>query len=442
MTFWRRSLSRIDGDRASTAALFLLVAVSLVLSGTLWFQPGGDLESAQPGLRVPVKEHPSPDQMVLPRQIVVHSGTEGHELLLPGQPGFNQTWAAAEQVLAHMDLTEDTTLAPQDLADLSRGQSLDVVFPAALPLSDWLWVWRGTVGQQVWPSTRHMVISLGSPSQAFVQVDGEDRWVRASLSVGLAPLTAALKDQSRFQAPVAQQLPTRVHTLEVVPGIWVPADGYQVATAHVTDDPLKPDALVRSFFADMSVVRRIVERDGTVMYTDGVQLLRVYPNGRVEYSRPEPADQAGSASFSDSLDEALAFVAVHGGWLVDTAVVQASQDQSANHLGFGLEFAGLPIVEQQPPLQVSLNAHGVIALRRAMEPPQGPADSPATAISATRALDLAAASRNNRPGRVTDMYLAYVRTTGRVLRPAWIVALDSGETLAVDASTGHMLTIP
>ncbi|MHB9143986.1 MAG: two-component system activity regulator YycH [Symbiobacteriia bacterium] len=433
----------MKSESVSSVLLAVLVAGSLVLTGALWFQPGGNITAAPPGLKVPVKDYPSQDQVVMPRQMVAHLGNDRHALLLPGRPGFSDTWAAARRVLAHLDSTEGIVLTPGDLAAFGKGPSLELTFPAALPLSDWLWVWRGTPGRQLWPATRHVLIDLSPTVEVLLQVDGEDRWVRAPLTSGSTRLTDVLRDLNRFDVPVAQPLPARVQGLDISPDIWVPADGLPVAAAHVIADPLKPDVLVHSFFPDPSVVRRIQERDGAVIYTDGVQLVRAYPNGQFEYSRPGPTEAPNSRSLADSLEQTLEFVALHGGWLVDTILVQQRQDPGASHFGFGLQFAGLPLVYRQPPLQVSVAGDGVTVYNRAAEPPQGPADPAQPAISASRALEVVARAADRRGNiRVEDMYLGYVRVAGGILRPAWVVVLNVGETDAVDAFTSRILPLP
>lgn len=407
----------------------------------LWFRADGQLTASRPGLKVQVRERPDPMQLMLPRQMVANLGRDAHVLLLPGTALYDQAWNAAMQVLTHVETAVDASPPAEELEALRRDQALELTFQAAAPLGDWLRVWRGTPGLQMWPSTRHILLVLGRSPQVLLEVDGESRWARAPLTAGANGVAEALHQAALAPPSPAVSLPARVGVFDVTPGLYVPAEGLPVTEAHLIPDPLKADVLARSLFPDMSVVRRIEERDGADIYTDGARWLRVYANGQSEYSVPG-ADQSGRIGLTEALDSAIEFITLHGGWLLGSTLTQVKQDGGLYQLGFGLRFNGLPVVASQPPVLINVTGRGVIAYNRRLLAPQGPPTAPAPAISAVRALESLSADKSVSSGRVVDMYLGYLRAGDNALEPAWVVDLASRQTLAVNAITADVMPVP
>lgn len=427
---------------ASSLLLVVLMALSVAFSAVLWFGMDGPMIASRPALKVQVKDQPDPVQLLLPRQMVAHLGRDVDALLLPGDRRYTDAWNAAHRILSHVETADDAALSAEELEALRSDPGLELTFDAAVPLSEWLWAWRGYAGPQEWPPTRHILITLGPSPQVLLQADGETRWAMAPLRAGDSGLNAVLQAIGAEQHHPAVLLPPRVGGFDVAPGLYVPASGYPVSAAHVIPDPLKPDVLARSLFADMAVVRRIAERDGADIYTDGARWLRVYATGQSEYSAAPDADDTAAPTLSEALDRTLEFVSTHGGWLVGSSLVDERVDGDAYHLGFALRFNGLPLVQSRPPLQVAVTRQGVLAYSRALTPPQGPPNPPLPAISATSALESLSSGRRGRSGRVVDMYLGYVRGEEALLRPAWIIVTATGQTLAVSAVSGEEVTVP
>lgn len=434
-------MNRSRNSAWSTAFLAVLVSVSLVLSGLLWFSPDGRLSASRPGLKVQVRDLPNPMQLMTPRQIVAHLGRDAHVLLLPGTALYDQAWSAARQVLGHVETAGDVSPSAEELETFHREQGLELTFEAAAPLGDWLWVWRGAAGIQMWPPTRHILLVLGRSPQVLLQVDGENRWARAPLTAGADGVLEALRQVASAPPSPAVALPAKVGVFDVAPGLFVPAEGLPVTEAHLIPDPLKPDVLARSLFPDMSVVRRIKERDGADIYTDGAKWLRVYASGQSEYSAPA-SDSSGTVGLSEALGTVIEFVTLHGGWLLGSTLTEAGQEGGQYRIGFGLRFNGLPLVQSERPLQLTVTRHGVIAYRRGLMAPQGPPSPPSPAISAVHALEVLSAGKPSTQGTVVDMYLGYVRAPGNALKPAWVVDLATGQRLAVNAVTGKQVPVP
>ena len=72
------------------------------------------------------------------------------------------------------------------------------------------------------------------------------------------------------------------------------------------------DALVHSFYLTPSLIK---EPDGTEIYTDGLQALRIYPSGAVEYTFAGYERDLSMPIQKDLVKASLRFVSAHGGWL-------------------------------------------------------------------------------------------------------------------------------
>ncbi|ACB86448.1 two-component system activity regulator YycH [Natranaerobius thermophilus] len=88
------------------------------------------------------------------------------------------------------------------------------------------------------------------------------------------------------------------------------------------------EKLAKAFFLDLSFVRKIEERDGTTIYTDGQRGLRFYPDGGLQYNAPQTRDSIRTADSNTFLDRGGRFISLYGGWVDNLKAAQLTTPSS------------------------------------------------------------------------------------------------------------------
>ena len=185
------------------------------------------------------------------------------------------------------------------------------------------------------------------------------------------------------------------------------------------------------------MTRRISERDGATIYTDGRQGLRVWPSGRLEYNAPEQLAGA-SLPLSEILSRAVRFVTQHGGWPVEMRLAQIKEAAAVKtgvfwRLVFRAYAGGLPVVNTNFGLELRHSSRGVASYRRQLALP---ADELAPAkLSSARLQEyiepLISADKKGEP--VVDIYPGYAPEPGSLLlQPIWLLERAGGQIEQID----------
>lgn len=101
------------------------------------------------------------------------------------------------------------------------------------------------------------------------------------------------------------------------------------------------NTLIRSFYLEPSLIQ---EPDGTEIYTDGLQALRIFPSGALEYTTGRVQSGSSLPRQTGLMEAAMSFISSHGGWpgnMLPTFFGLSSQSVRVEFSVFGL---GLPIV--------------------------------------------------------------------------------------------------
>lgn len=102
------------------------------------------------------------------------------------------------------------------------------------------------------------------------------------------------------------------------------------------------EALVHSFYMVPSLIQ---EADGTEIYTDGLQALRIYPSGAVEYTFAGYERDVSMPPQKELLEASLRFISVHGGWPGNMLPTELGIRPAQNvRLGFSSYGLGLPVL--------------------------------------------------------------------------------------------------
>lgn len=456
-------------ERAKSLLLFALVVLSLYQSAVLWSSgaPTPTPRRTEPVV-FPGSTAAPPVDLAAPARIVWVDGTGARSWTDPQDPAFQEAWRILKDAIARVQpqALDASEAATGGLADVPR---IEALWPDPLP---WSVVYASAAGhpwtQGDGPLAGRVSVAL-RPGREAVSLGNLDRYrvvelpdVPASLRDAMARLGQA---GGEAVTPLAAPAPWAT-----VGTVWVPAQPpvlgeLAVSPEPLSDNPALPEsaALPRAFFAETDAVRRIDEKGGGVIFTDGRSTLRRDPTGALAYD--EVAAGTGEITFgtAQAVAEAARFIGSHGGWPGPVVIWQLAVRYPAGSLlaenplprsilvQFARKVAGTPVVGPGGPLGVVVDSGGPAVYRRLARVILGPSAGTVREIirpeEALAALD--AAWPSIYPGghserRIADMRVVYFSPNAirgrQALRPAWSIRLADGDEWAVDAYDGHLLS--
>lgn len=441
-------------EDAKSAVLALLVVLSLVLSFGLWWSAAGPLKGEELWKQETPSLPPLPDwsRVVVPTRLLVHASGDRHLLFSMGSDGYREIWEGGCLRTGLLDGVGPPVTQPlrdAEVRALEGGMLLEARFATPLPgsLVARAYRLRGDVGDSVealvFTPERWPYIAIRRAGQLYPLEGAAERDFRL-----LAQIVSRLASSGVMapQGAIPLISPALPEGWEASPGLWVPkAATVPRLVAGFVPPPGYGHTLVGQFFADPTVVRRIEERDGATIFTDGRSGLRVYPSGALEYNTPRPPPARGGIGAEAALSVALSFLATHGGIPADMLLWGCwpvrEEGGQAWALGMGLAAHGLVVLAPGGAVSLAVGDQGLYGYRAAAWLPWQETAGSHRIMPAQEAL-VRLAPRH--PGRVLveDMYLAYVGNpvVAGELRPTWVVR--TGAALwAVDAVTGKVQSL-
>lgn len=431
--------------------LLFQVLISIGISAILWFETGSSRLLPAQELRVgPSPEHyREPGGLFAPSQMVFHRSAEDHGAALPGSEAYEAAWGILLPWLGEIDVPPGK-LPLANTQELARawmeGPAVEVIMPLSLPFDEWQLLWKGNPDREGLPGTKRVIFSAREPGALFIS--GPEGDFRLGLPVGAAERLRTLLQS----LPAGSLQPYRVlvkegGSLVSRPGLYVPAEPPAMARIPVRyADPQQTAELPSRFFVDLTVVRRIGERDGALIFTDGQKALRLYPGGFAEFAAPPGKRRSFSLSHSQAASEAASFVAGHGGWTEEPFLSNSYRDSFKNIVGFNYRHLGVPVVASGGSKRVELNNNGVLNYVNRVRAPLSAQGDKRPVIPLDMAL-LAAEKvvklRTEQVLQVEDVYQAYflsvkVPPSGS-LEPIWVVEFRNLQPVYLDAYTGRLL---
>lgn len=442
-------------ERLKSLVLLLLVTSSVFLTSQQWttgFAP------ITPGGSGPEQGEPQPLDVLSPWLLYIH-GDEGSELFGPGQTGFEQSWQLFREITSGFHLVSIRQAGPSEWQELLEHGGLEFRLAGRVQLRMWL------EALSILPAElttahffNHILLSPGSNDIYFrdshtgvylawenIMTENplEDFLARAGRWTGQA--IRRLEEPHRSAAAAWVYVP-------VNPGIW-----YEL---WVRNERGTIQGTVNSFFNDLSLVRRVGERDGRTIFTDGRRLVHVDAYGGFEYVESAqflPLYDINSRA-GLLLSQGLSFVARHGGWpterrvrlmqVVDTAQVPYAEFEfitffrvpgGENEIGPSL----VPLVSWRPEVALRINERNVSAYERFVYAPLRFGPWPYRIIQAEDALRTLII-RGHEGGEITSMYLAYYQReiqTEELLFPVWVIEKGT-QRFMVNAFTADFVEGP
>ncbi|KXG76559.1 hypothetical protein AN618_15900 [Fervidicola ferrireducens] len=415
--------------------LALLVGTSLFLSGITWWRlygEYGDIQAENSALSVVDLA-----DVITPDRVVLHFGQDMHSVLYPNAPFYRESWDFARKVLHGKELVEVKN-AKLDDENLRQKVGMELFFPVPLPVEFLTKVFNMNITQQAIPQERlvnsMMIIEDDGLSVFFKGSSGEFYGLKnRESSFELKELLERVRLEN---PPVYTYLPPAKINVKFEEGIYVPVSTEQndLPVLSLKHEKMPPQSTIAQFFPDFSATRKIEEKDGAVVYTDGNRGLRIYPTGALEYSRPLTGGLKTGSDFYEALKIAANFINTHGGWPQDvylSGYKVAQNQRTAYTFNFGIRIKGLPLLSQSEYLTVTVEENQVSRYFRNIVK-ENKVLYEIQPISPIQALDAAIATFNLK--EITSLELSYLIFEDALI-PVWTVETRSGR-IFINAKNG------
>jgi regulatory protein YycH of two-component signal transduction system YycFG len=152
--------------------------------------------------------------------------------------------------------------------------------------------------------------------------------------------------------------------INVASDIYLPLEDIWAAEVTLKKEEFQQEKLVRAFFLDLSMARRIEERDGALYFTNGEKGLRIYPSGLLEYTAPSQERRHSDISYSVALQKGAESHSLYGGWMPDIYLSEAEEVKGGYRFIWRAFLDGFVLEGGDIGIEILINEQGVSSYRR------------------------------------------------------------------------------
>ena len=410
--------------------LILLVGISLFLSFNIWSRVPGYISVT----KINQEENKiDPSTVLSPRKIQVYMGNSLNTIIKGSSPLYERTWDFAKSLL-----TAQWTISPEPSEAIKREsfrhkKGLELFFPTPLPMSfvkQFLNISTGDISHIDERLIDSVVLIDDEGLQGYL-VDSDGLFYSMGKSESAEKLNSIVREISNSNPPLYASLTADVN-LKIPGGVYVSLLSYELPVYSLKTQPVSEERLASNFFTDFSVTRRIQERDGTVIYTDGTQGLRIYKNGAIEYNLPGSREQRKGLSMYDAFKTAIDFVNSHGGWdenvYLDSYTKDISQTMTKYTFNFKIRVNGLTLTNVDDYLNVTVEGNQVKNYYRNVSI-STKQEGLMELMPPIEALNTAVSTKNIKV--LDDIYPGYIIQDEKLI-PVWIIKTSGMEVVIQD----------
>ncbi len=445
-------------EKLKSLVLGLLVLASLTLSYALWYgSPPYEFSKPMASEPIHFSSSRSLQAMITPDRVVFHRGEGLYHVFTPGQELFQvgvNLFKNCLDALILMKPLEVMEAAGPDAGENENDAEGEEEVGEHLP----------PAGIRLDFPYPYPLEAPGQPpvdiAQFFLSLEGDEAWLKTPGGDYYALTLAGVGRDLLLRFDRAEGLPTyRLADEEDLPPeaaavftreVYLPEGEVGLPVQRWEQERLDVDRLLKVFFIDMSLVRRIDEKDGAVIYTDGQKGVRIYPAGAVEYTAAVARE--GLLSGSPALAMAGEIIALYGGWTAGLYLWTPpgpEPPESRQQLLFTPYAGGRPLISSEGGVSLSVSSRGVQSyFRNVMLPanePQGEPQGMLPLISApeafAKAVEYALQERVGMgPLRIQGFYPGYYLreplSEHKQAVTAWFLELEGLGLVVMNAASG------
>jgi regulatory protein YycH of two-component signal transduction system YycFG len=431
-------------ERIKAAVLGILVLVSLVLSYLLWFgAPPYEFSKPITSERIQFSSSRTLLEMVTPDRVIYTSEEGLYHVLRPGQDLYQVALNVLRVTLQEVENLQPAT--EEEGLEAWQGQGLCLEYQYPFPL-------RELAGGES-PSLAVAAFRLLWEGEAAWLLTVEGDYYKINFPGSRSDLLKRFSEAQGLAAYRKADLSDIPEGMNVTfrRDIYLPLEELSLPTLQWEREKLDYQRLLKVFFIDMSLVRRIEEKDGAVIYTDGQKGVRIYSGGAVEYA------MAGGRGRFLSGERALAMageiIALYGGWSssLHLWVPPGFESPVARQKLFFLTYVeGRPLISPEGGVSLSVTEMGAQTYFRQLLTPTTEPLSGGTTISASlalkRALEYAAAETGGEANLdINGFYPGYYHRQPlselRQVLPVWFLEVDRVGLAVIHAGNGYPVVL-
>lgn len=385
-------------EKIKSCILLLLILLSIFLTYRLWFgQPPLEEETVPHYEDVFFTVPPLPSGIILPSKIIYYDDEQGIHLFLRGCRGFDQLCNKGLSIINEkVDLQNAKSISVSDFDGLMTTFTSRLVyhFEPSIPLDfiiespvfeevifeGAVFLWDEELLYVIFQGEKNLLLPLGGVDN--LQKDLLPDFKKPHLllpplmAMGLPPgeenEDSLEKEETGGQGDlfdneeedIIQDEQHLSWEIETKGDIYVSEKDILAAEVSLREEEIDHEQLVRAFFIDLSLARRIEERDGAIYYTDGEKGLRIYTSGLIEFAFPRLERNLSSISYSLTLQKGAESLSLYGGWPSGIYLDKVYNLGRGYSILWSPVYEGLAFKGEQTGCEMEINEQGVSFYRR------------------------------------------------------------------------------
>ncbi len=359
-------------QRLTTILLVLLVLSSLLLTYQLWYgRHRYDPIDEEGPERVFFELPRSLADTITPERILVKAG-DGYHLLRHGQEHFVLIWGELSSAL--QALIEYDYRARESLED--NQPDLRIYFDPLLPVGSgtpWL-------GKDRYREISKLELWFGEEGTWIVLYEtagGDELALKLPGQVVPTVREAFSEELPHYELLTPEMLGPLTDQLAIKGELAVPLPPIEMPELYLNKEILDQDSLVSAFFVDRSLVRKIQEKSGAVIYTDGAKGLRIRQG--IEFSDPVQEKSLTNLSYLSILSACSKYICSYGGWPKELRlqkIIIKNGDRHPLYRAYWKYYrGGYPLVEADQAVSLAFSGSGLVEYCRVVHTIQPSSDT-------------------------------------------------------------------
>lgn len=444
-------------ESGKTVLLNLLILTSFVLTSLLWNnQP--EFQYIEPVTYTKAKQvqEKQMEELLRPDSIVFHYGENKHTRALANNDWYR--YITKEMAKWYFYDFTPHPLSKAEWEDLTQNRiGLEILYRDSVPISiiNKVFTFRGEVYDQLKQMDRLWLYYDKDNDVVFALfMSKRDKQVVRARTV------VSVKDLQESYLPVGKRLPEQI--LKVVADntmqdkdvpvydrpnpywqiYYLPKDPLIMRQYRYNYLPITETELMDAFFLDRALVRQIVERDGTTIYTDGSRAIQMGQSAQ-SITFTDPAFQQGKSDVTEEekVRASVSFINQHLGWTDEYLFEKIEDgDGQGDEITFRLFVGAYPLIgmnrDQIDSIHVTLEDGQVVSMKRSLMDLDKYIDYQEWTILSGSELFSYLRTKDIDTRRVNNAYLAYQikMFQGYVeLNPVWVVETVDGRQYVISA---------
>lgn len=431
-------------ESGKTILLNLLILISFVLTSILWNnQPEFQLIEPFTYTKTKQVQEKQLEDLLRPDSVVFHYGENKHTRAFANNDWYR--YITKEMAKWYFYDFAPHPLSKTEWEELTQKRvGLEILYRDSVPISiiNKVFTFRGEVYDQLKQMDRLWLYYDEKNDVVFALfMSKRDKQVVRARTV------VSAKDLQESYLPVGRRLPEQI--MKVVADsnqdkgnpvydrtnpfwqiYYLPKEPLTMRQYRYNYLPISESELMEAFFLDRALVRQIVERDGTNIFTDGSRAIQMGQSAQ-SITFTDPAIQQGKSEITEEekVRSGISFINQHLGWTDEYLFEKIEKsDGQGDEITFRLFVGAYPLIgmnrEPLDSIRVTLEEGQIVSMKRSLMDLDKYIDFQEWTILSGSDLFSYLRYKNIDTSRVNNAYLGYQikMFQGYVeLNPVWVV---------------------